>query len=165
MSVKECVQCSAQTRNGKRCKNTTCIYSEFCRAHTIQLFDLVLKKSSIPNSGKGLFTAVAIPPKKRIAKYTGDIKTIEQYKANPSGYAVAIPRGRVIDARSTQSGIARYANDCRLANKRNGDCKGNNSKFSISTRAGVTSIFLVSTKRISAGEEIFVSYGGKSFWG
>ncbi len=160
---RDCVRCSAETRRGTRCKNTTCMYSEFCRAHTIQLFNLVLRNSTIPDSGKGLVTTVAIPPKTRIAKYTGDIKTIEEYRADPSGYAVNIPRGRVVDARSTQSGIARYANHCRTINKRRGECNGNNAKFSVSTRGGITSIWLVSTKRIPAGSEIFVSYGS-GYW-
>lgn len=163
MSVRECVQCSAETRKGDRCKKSTCKYSEFCRQHTIKLFELVLRPSNIPESGTGLYTTKNIPAKKRIAKYTGDIKTLEQYRENPSGYAVAIPRGRVIDARSTQSGIARYANDCRPVNRREGHCRGNNAKFSISTRKGETSAWLVSTKRIPADSEIFVSYG-RDYW-
>jgi SET domain-containing protein len=125
---------------------------------------LYLKPSSIPNSGSGLFTSKDIATKTRIAKYTGVIKTLSESQANPTGYDVAIPKGRVLDASSTQSGIARYANDCRTVNKKKKQCKGNNAKFSISTRKGVTSVWLVSTKAISAGSEIFVSYGGSAYW-
>ena len=109
MSVKECVQCAAATRHGRgpRCKKITCIYSEFCPAHTKALFDLSLKSSNIPGAGKGLFTTKAIAKNKNISKYTGDIKTVAAYNANPSGYAVAIPKNRVVDAAATQSGIAR----------------------------------------------------------
>jgi hypothetical protein len=128
------------------------------------LFNLYLKPSSIPNSGSGLFTSKDIATKTRIAKYTGVIKTLAESQANPTGYDVAIPKGRVLDASSTQSGIARYANDCRGKNKKKKQCKGNNAKFSISTRNGTTNVWLVSTKAISAGSEIFVSYGGASYW-
>lgn len=163
MSVRECVQCLASTKSGSQCKNVTCKYSEFCRIHTHQLFDLTLKKSTIPGAGSGLVTLVSIPPKTRIAKYTGEVKSLAEYKENPSGYAVSLPKKRVLDAASTQSGIARYSNDCRAANKRAGSCNGSNAKFKISTRAGVTSVWLVSTKHIPAKAEIFVSYG-RGFW-
>ena len=141
MSVRDCVRCFAQTKKGRRCKRTTCAYSKFCYAHTKQLFGLYLGQSSIPGSGKGLFTAKEIPPKTRIAKYTGVVMTQAENDDNPSGYAVAIPRGKVIDAASTQSGIARYANDCRGDNRRQKQCKGNNSKFTVSNRGGTTSVW------------------------
>ena len=165
MSIRECVRCSAQTKKGARCKRTTCAYSTFCNTHTKQLFGLYLRKSSISGSGKGLFTVKEIPPKTRIAKYTGTIKTRTAYDAKPSGYGVGLPRGKVMDAASTQSGIARYANDCRTANQRLKQCKGNNSKFNVSARAGTSSVWLTSTKRIPANTEIFVSYGGRGYWG
>jgi SET domain-containing protein len=70
-----------------------------------------------------------------------------------------------MDAASTQTGLARYANDCRSANKRAGQCKGNNSKFDMTTtRAGKTTIWLRATKNIKAGSEILISYGRK-YWG
>lgn len=164
MSTRECVRCSAQTRKNTQCKRTTCIYSDFCSTHTKQLLGLYLRKSSIPESGKGLFTAKEIPPRTRIAKYTGTIKTRAAYNANPSGYGVGLPRGKVMNAASTQSGIARYANDCRPANRRLKQCKGNNSKFNVSVRDGINSVWLTSTKRIPANTEIFVSYGGRGYW-
>ena len=164
MSIRECVTCSARTLKGIICKNRTCKYSKFCNVHTRKLFDLYLNPSAIPSSGSGLFTSKPIATKTRIAQYTGQIKTAAENQNNPSGYAVAIPKQRVLDAASTQSGIARYANDCRSANKREKHCKGNNAKFSISTRNGVTSVWLVSTKTIPANSEIFVSYGGSSYW-
>jgi len=163
MSKRECVQCFATTKQGARCKKRTCIYSKFCNIHTKQLFNLYLKKSAIPNSGMGLITAKVIESKKRIAQYTGDILRADELPSNPTGYSVAIPHNKVIDASSTQSGIARYANDCRSSNKAQGHCKGSNAKFSVSTRKGVTSVWIVSTKRIPANTEIFVSYG-RGYW-
>ena len=81
----------------------------------------------------------------------------------PSGYALSIPRGKIIDAAFTQSGLARYANGCRAGNKRAKQCKGSNSKFSTSTMGGVTRVWLTSTKLIRANTEVFVSYG-KAHW-
>ena len=163
MSVRECVQCIAETRAGKRCKKHTCTYSEFCDVHTKKLFDLAIKQSAIAGSGKGLFTMVEIPKNTRIAQYTGQVKTDAEYGEKESGYGISIPGGKVIDAYSTQHGIARYANDCRSANIKKGECKGSNARFSSSTRDGKTSVWLTSTKRIKAGGEIFVSYG-RGYW-
>jgi len=163
MSVRECVQCAAETAAGKRCKKHTCMYSEFCDVHTKKLFDLAIKQSAIAGSGKGLFTMVEIPKNTRIAQYTGQVKTDAEYGEKESGYGISIPGGKVIDAYSTQHGIARYANDCRSANIKKGECKGSNARFSSSTRDGKTLVWLTSTKRIKAGGEIFVSYG-RGYW-
>ena len=108
---------------------------------------------------------MSIPSKTKIADYTGVIKTQAQNDVKPSGYALAIPHGKVLDAASTQSGLARYANDCRAKNKRAGQCqcKGSNARFGTLTRGGVTRVWLTSTKMIRANSEIFVSYG-KEYW-
>ena len=161
MSVRECVQCAAATRKGPRCKKNTCMYSEFCAVHTKSIFDLALKPSRIPGSGTGLFTTVAIPKNKNIAKYTGVIKSKTAYNENPSGYGVALSRGRVLDAASTQSGVARYVNSCRAANKRAGHCSGNNAKFVVNNRTD--SVWVRAIKNIPAGSEIFMSYGA-GYW-
>ena len=163
MSVRECVQCSAPTRRGTRCKLRTCMYSEFCHAHTKQLFDLALKPSHIPGAGKGLFTLKSIARNANIAKYTGDVKTLAEYDASPSGYAVAINRNRVVDAASTQSALGRYVNDCRRANRRAGHCAGPNARFVVNNRHDPPIIWLRATKNIPAGSEIFVPYGA-AYW-
>ena len=162
MSKRECVRCGAMNKNGSQCKRTTCIYSKFCGAHTKQLFDLQLKRSGLPKSGKGLFTSKDIPKNTKIAQYTGKIMTQAQHDKKPSGYAVAISKNRVIDARSTQSTLARYANDCRPTNKVLKQCKGNNAKLK---RGRGDTVRLTSIKKIPAGSEIFTSYGGKAYWG
>ena len=129
MSIKQCIRCSAATRQGRgpRCRNTTCIYSEFCSAHTKSLLDMALKPSGIPGAGRGLFTLKAIPKGATIAAYKGDRITQAENDATPSGYGVGIPGGMVIDGRSTQSSLGRYANDCRAADRRAGRCPGNNA--------------------------------------
>ena len=159
MSKRECVECAAQTRTGARCKNITCLYGEFCAIHTKQLFDLELKQSNIKNAGKGLFTMKAIKKGANIAKYTGTMVSDEEFEANPSPYGLVVKKNRLIDAASTQTGLARYANSCKKGN----NCKGNNSRFSISHRTNPPTVWLKATKNIKAGDEIFVPYGSK-YW-
>ena len=161
MSIRECVRCEAQTLKGVRCKKRTCIYSKFCNVHTKKLFNLYVKKSHIDGAGTGLYTSKMIPTNTRTSQYTGELKRFDP--DNISTYDFGIPGGMVIDASSTQAGIARYTNDCRAENKRKKECKGSNTKFSESTRNGQTTVWLVSTKRIQAGSELFVSYG-RAYW-
>jgi hypothetical protein len=161
--MRECVQCAAETAVGKRCKNRTCIYTEFCATHTKKLMDLELKPSAIAGAGRGLYTMVDIPKDTRISQYTGEMKTDKEYAKKESGYGVYLPGGKVLDAHSTQHGIARYANDCRTANKNKGECKGANARLTSNTRDGKTTVWLKSTKKIMAGHEIFISYG-RGYW-
>ena len=119
---------------------------------------LAVKKSSIVDAGLGLFTLEPIKKNQNIIQYTGIIRTNDQFEANPSMYGVEISKGRVIDAKSPQSSIARFANDCRAVNKKAGDCSIN-SRFVVS---GET-VWIRATKAIPANSEIFVSYGPK-YW-
>ena len=163
MSVTECDRCSATTRSGARCKSRTCKYAMMCWQHTKQLLHLGVRDSAVPAAGQGLFTYVDIPAKRVICSYGGENISRAAYDANRSDYGVGIPGGRVIDGASTQSSIGRYANNCRPADKAAGHCRGNNARFSISTREGQTTVNIKSTKPIPAGSEIFVAYGS-GYW-
>ena len=57
--------------------------------------------------------------------------------------------------------VARYANDCRTINKQSGQCKGNNARLSVNAEARKG--WIVATKTIHPGDEIFVSYG-RRYW-
>ena len=75
---------------------------------------LVVKKSTLPNAGKGLFTKVAIPKDTRIVEYKGR-RTIWKDVADDdtNGYIYSVNRNNVIDAQKTLSALARYANDAK----------------------------------------------------
>ena len=157
---RECVRCSANTTSGARCKRTTCKYAKFCFQHTKSKLGVVVKASGIPNSGQGLYAVKDIPNKSKIVSYGGKIVSAAHYNRHPSGYGIDIGKGRILDGKSTQSGLGRYANACTVADKRHKRCKGNNARLSINN-AGTASV--KSTKSIKKGQEIFVSYG-KQYW-
>ena len=137
--------------------------------HTRQVFGLKLDSSGIPNSGTGLFSMKRFRRGAQIAKYTGVEMTQEEYDAIDSGYGIADQFGTVIDSASTQSTIARYANDCRPENKAQNDCPGNNAEFvdfenydspDVEEEDKIDGVWLCASKTIRAGDEIFVDYGG-----
>lgn len=119
-----------------------------------------LATSHIPNSGKGLFTAVPIKKGTIVAKYSGNVVDKDEYEKNDTGYGVELSDGKILDASSTQHELGRYANDCRAMNRRAKHCKGNNAILYENRRKKVS---VEATKNIPANSEIFVSYGA-TYW-
>lgn len=120
---------------------------------------LIVKKSTLPNSGNGLFTKVFIPKGTAIVEYKGKItpwKEVDNNKGD-NGYIYYVKRNHVIDARRTTSALARYANDARGLTRIKGI--SNNSEYK---ETGLK-VFITAVKDIPAGSEILVEYG-KEYW-
>jgi uncharacterized protein len=120
---------------------------------------LFVKTSTIPNSGKGLFTKKFIPKGTRIVEYKGKVSKWKDVKDEDgkNGYIFYITRNHVIDALRTTSALARYANDARGLSKITG--LTNNCDYI----ADGLHAYIESKKDIPAGSEIFVDYG-KDYW-
>jgi hypothetical protein len=121
-----------------------------------------VKKSTIPGAGRGLFSVngVKVLPHQvdkgvRLVEYTGERLTEAQFQRRKSSeyvLEVANPFKGFLDGRSTQSSVARYSNACDRP-KHRGRC---NAKL---TKSG----WVVATRSIKAGGEIFVAYG-PDYW-
>jgi SET domain-containing protein len=119
---------------------------------------LVVKDSSIPGSGKGLYTKKFIPKGTRIVEYKGRITTWKEMKnAHENGYIYTVNNNHVIDALPYSKALARYANDARGLKKVKGLL--NNCVY---VNDGLK-VYIESVKDIPAGSEILVSYG-KGYW-
>jgi uncharacterized protein len=120
--------------------------------------DLIIKRSSLPNSGKGLFTKTFIPKKTRIVEYQGKVCKWSDVEDNfDNGYIYYVNKNHVIDAGECKDFLARYANDAFGLSKVKGT--RNNSRYS--TKG--LQVYIESIEDIPAGSEIFVSYG-KEYW-
>jgi SET domain-containing protein len=120
---------------------------------------LYVKKSTLPNAGKGLFTKKFIPKGTRIVEYKGRTRTWKEVQADEdeSPYIYYVTRNFVIDALNDKKALARYANDARgLQRVKN---ISNNAEY---VEEG-TRVFIEAAKDIPAGEEIFVGYGPE-YW-
>jgi hypothetical protein len=164
MTLRECANCQATNKtNHLRCKNRTCTTGKFCWIHLQKILKLRVKTSTIPNAGKGLFAStgkntngVVFKKNQIIAPYTGREYTKADFETQFPGdqlkpYALLVGRNKYVDAFSTQSSVARYANDCKGSRKR---C---NAKL---TEAGN----LKAKFNIKEGQEILASYGS-DYWG
>lgn len=120
---------------------------------------LVVKKSTLPNAGKGLFTKIFIPKGAFIVEYKGKVSTWKdaEPKEGFNGYIYYITRNHVIDAMTDPDAIARYANDAKGLSKVPGI--SNNAEYVELKKR----VFIVAKKDIPKGSEIFVSYG-KEYW-
>ena len=120
---------------------------------------LYIKRSGIPNAGKGLYTKIFIPKGTVIAEYEGEITTWKKVQqANEfNGYVFYINKNHVIDAKPYLKSFARYINDAKGITRIEG--LQNNSKYVNEDNR----IFIEAIKDIPAGSEIFVSYK-KDYW-
>ncbi|MET0241919.1 MAG: SET domain-containing protein [Flavitalea sp.] len=120
---------------------------------------LIVKASTIPGSGKGLFTKKLIPAGTRIIEYTGKVTTWKEADNDDgeNAYIYYVKRNYVIDARPHKKSLARYANDARGLNK----IKGINNNCEYVEEGN--RVFIYSKKEIAAGSELFVPYGPE-YW-
>jgi hypothetical protein len=120
---------------------------------------LYVKKSTLPNAGKGLFTKKFIPKGTRIVEYKGKTRTWKEVQADEdeSPYIYYVKRNFVIDALNDKKALARYANDARGL-QRVKDINNNAEYAEDGTR-----VFIEAAKDIPAGGEILVGYGPE-YW-
>lgn len=122
--------------------------------------DLVVKRSTLAGTGKGLFTRTFIPKGTRITEYKGRVMTWKEVEAEVDdhiGYVFWFSNNRVIDAWKTKEGVAHFANDAKGIVRKPGVT--NNSEYEIEDGR----CYIVATKNIQAGAEIFVGYGAE-YW-
>lgn len=122
---------------------------------------LIIKKSKIPGAGKGLYTTKAIRKERKIIEYRGEIIGYKEYRRRArkeqDHYLFYLRKELCIDSLNTPQYKARYANDAAGITRLKG--LRNNSDFIIYD----DKCFIVSSREIKAGEEIFVNYT-KPYW-
>lgn len=120
---------------------------------------LYIKKSTLPNAGKGLFTKKFIPKGARIVEYKGKVTTWKEvdHEDGTNGYIYYVKRYHVLDARKHTKALARYANDAAGLVKVKG-IRNNCAYESEGLR-----VFIEAIQDIPAGSELFVHYG-KEYW-
>jgi len=120
---------------------------------------LKVKPSTLPGTGKGLFTTVDIPKGSLITEYKGIITTWKDvdHDEGRNLYIYYVSRNHVINAKGYKNAVAHFANDANGPIK----VKGikNNSDYIIKNKR----VFIKALKDIPAKSEVLVSYG-KEYW-
>ena len=121
---------------------------------------IAVQTSQLSNSGKGLFTAIAIYKEEIISIFKGeilsDIEAELRVKNNTNQYFMNLHNGSILDCRNTDC-FAKYANDASGFSKSNFK---NNAKITLDENNNVC---LMAIRKIKSGEEIFCDYG-KKYW-
>jgi len=120
---------------------------------------LVIKRSTLPSAGKGLFTRKPIAKGTRIVEYKGKITTWKEvdHDNGKNGYIYYINRNHVIDAKPFSKTLGRYANDANGLKKIK--LVTNNARYVVDNLR----VYIEAVKDIPAGGEILVRYG-KEYW-
>ena len=122
---------------------------------------LLIKTSQLPKAGKGLYTTKPIKKDSKIIEYRGEIINNTEYRRRAQKqqdhYLFYVNKRKCIDAMHTPQYKARYANDAAGLTKVKG--LKNNADYIIFG----TKCFIVASRDIKAGEEIFVNYT-KPYW-
>jgi SET domain-containing protein len=120
---------------------------------------LYVRRSSLPGSGRGLFTKKPIAKGTRIVEYKGRLTTWKavNHRNWTNGYIFYIDRNRVVDASTYKKALGRYANDARGLSRVKG--LRNNAEY---VPEG-SHVYIDAVRDIPAGAEILVAYG-KEYW-
>jgi uncharacterized protein len=121
---------------------------------------LYVKKSQIPNAGKGLFTSLPIFKDEIISIFKGEILSAKEAEIRATigtnRYFINMLDGTIMDSMKVKC-FAKYANDAE------GLVKSEFSNNSVITLDDDNNVCLVATREIIIGKEIFCSYGSK-YW-
>jgi hypothetical protein len=118
---------------------------------------LVVRLSTIPLAGRGLFTTRAFPAGSVVCVYTGEVlKTAVAIALPDKAYLMRLGPQTYINATEAEHGhvLARYINDCR------NDALLNVTFVKLPEERCA---HVVALRDIAAGEELFVSYG-RWYW-
>ena len=150
-------QCKFIKPNNSRCKNRCVIGLNYCHIHTKQELKLQIRKSNIPDAGKGLFAYgnqndVIFEKNQKITEYNGEIideeTLLTRYDENTAPYAIKLYKNKYEDGAAVR-GIGSIANHSNNKNKINArlSIKRNNTAQ------------LIAVKNIKGGQEIIINYG------
>jgi len=123
----------------------------------------VVKESSIPGAGLGLYMREKATQGDRIAIYAGDVLSAKEAGRSNSQYIVQVTKDKFLDANEVTQRKGRYINH-------SGPGTTSNAKISASRRlftdpkTGKPYVSVFATKTIKPGEEILMHYGKGWKW-
>ena len=163
-TIRECARCNSETAGGRRCKRTSCKWGPKCWAHSRRDLGLTIKKSKIPGAGLGLFALRDFGPNELIGVYNGKLVSNAVANKDDTGYAVQYTDAKQMEGAGTQTGLARYANNCPRAQRLAGRCPGDqNSYYAVDTTAKRVRLRVHKKGGIKKGQEILASYSAE-YW-
>lgn len=138
-------------------------------------YPFVVKKSSISNAGKGVFTTIPLKKNYLVGEYKGKVYTKKQYNENidnvqDSMYVLEVYKTNSHKCYYVDAVDVKTANHTRFINAPN-KVKDENCKFeyifsntpNITNKKKIRTPVVYTTKDIPANTELFVDYG-EDYW-
>lgn len=156
----ESLQCLFIKVNGEQCLKHCVIGLPFCCIHTKIAYKLVIKPSTIPDAGLGVFVqdnklepnAIVFKKGQLRFPYYGKVineaELIDRYGGYTAPYGIKLNKGLYEDG-ALMRGIGTLVN--HQTNARS------NCKFALNPKTNLINI--TNTKALRSGEELFVNYG------
>lgn len=95
--------------------------------------------------------------------YSKNVNVIENLPEHEKhAYAIQMTRNKFLNPTHTNEFIGAFANMCRAADKRKGYCSGNAGNLKPTRDYKSATVNL--TKNLKKGDELFVSYGSRSYF-
>jgi hypothetical protein len=180
-------RCDAKTKTGAQCRRHVVKGLPFCWYHLKKEYHLIIKASTVPEAGSGLFACrdpastspIVFLPRQIILPYVGQNLTSAELNARygaprdiTAPYAVS--EGNAIVDSACMRGSASFANDARTKRGNNANLKLvtltdrqatqiNGGRAAHRVRAGDKVFCLVAQSMIRDNDEIFTSYG-RGYW-
>jgi len=165
-------QCAFRKEDGSQCKNKVVMTNPFCWIHTLKLFGVKVKPSTLVPGQNGLFAEKNFRTGDKICPYYGEIEEYNPEDINQP-YAVLLEgRSHVVNADCYRS-IGAHANHAARTNRiTNARLAGNTADLQRTYGNNLPDIganmlrdpngnyvAIVATKNIPRGREIIVNYG------
>ena len=155
-----CLQCSALKKNGQRCSLNTCVQFPYCWIHLKSIDKLQIKKSTVPNAGKGLFYVgkTDLKPKVRVTLYSSKEITRKDIEGD---YVLQVSSKQFLDGKDKSNFVGRYINSMKGTGKQPNVRFGTGYRISKKTVNGETryTIPIVTIKKIKPNTELLLDYG------
>ncbi len=152
-----CDRCNAITATNNRCKLRTCVRFPYCWIHLRSIDGLMVRASTIPGAGLGLFANRRFQRNHRITKYSSH--EISRTANQDSDYVLKISANQFMDSESLRNYPGRFinsnANTGRPANAR----FAQGYQIHRDNRYNLRWISVYAIRRIEKGDEILIDYG------
>ena len=121
---------------------------------------LMVRKSTIPKAGKGLFARKDIPKGTKLGYYAGVYLTEEQYnKLRNQDYVWYVKENLYVDAYPCKKALLRFINSFQSSKQR----RKMKKQFNVEPYTYGGKLWYRTIKNVKAGEELFIDYGD-DYW-
>ena len=137
----------------------TCERFPYCWVHLKSIDGLVVKDSTVPDAGRGLFATRRFKRGKRVTKYSGRVVR----KGTRGDYVLNINQTQSLDAGGLNNLPGRFINDPKGTRRRANVRFSRSSRINTDNATGKRYVPIIALRTIQPGHEVLVNCG-RNYW-